>query len=1632
MSVNSSNSSLPPHPLTPSLNIYNFVCNCVTSTAGSFSITAITIFSILFLLPLYILVLYVGHQRWRQQRSSTAMSHSDLFTYHIVIIELMTILGSILSCCAAFTGVLQMLRPGIYLLSVNVSGQMFFHLLTCVERYLAVVHPVTYLGLRKASVVRIRNITIGCVWLLCLTGTANCLNYRSSFFIFTAFSVTNILLLLPPCILIIYVGLQRWLKNRSALSSHSDMITYHMVAMEMIGIFGCGIYFCGACINMPRLMVAGTFLVSVTSHGQIFFHMLTCAELHLAVVYPITYLSLRTRGGVRIRNVTIGCIWLLFFGLCCRNILFSNITTISNFTFSVLSIVVVSFCSLSVLYTLIRPGPGEGGGNRDRSKMRAFYTIMAIMGALLLRFGGNLLILSIHATLAVKQSVRCVVLVSGVWFCIPSSLVLPLLFLHRAGKLLCMMSVNSSNSSLPPHPLTQSFNYFNFVCNCITSTAGSFSITAFTIFSILFLLPLYILVLYVGHQRWRQQRSSTAMSHSDLFTYHSVIIELINILGSILSCCAAFTGVLQMLRLGIYLVSINVSGQIFFHFLTCVERYLAVVHPVTYLGLRKASGIKIRNITIGCVWLLCLAGTGLMSVEDNGEMAIVASCISVLNLIIISFCSLHVLCVLIRPKPGEGGVSRQQVHHSKLRAFYTMMAILGVLVLRMGWSVVVTALLTLPQRLEIDICSIWLCTSWVCLPSSLVLPLLFLHRAGKLPCLMSVNSSNSSLPPHPLTQSFNYFNFVCNCITSTAGSFSITAFTIFSILFLLPLYILVLYVGHQRWRQQRSSTAMSHSDLFTYHSVIIELINILGSILSCCAAFTGVLQMLRLGIYLVSINVSGQIFFHFLTCVERYLAVVHPVTYLGLRKASGIKIRNITIGCVWLLCLAGTGLMSVEDNGEMAIVASCISVLNLIIISFCSLHVLCVLIRPKPGEGGVSRQQVHHSKLRAFYTMMAILGVLVLRMGWSVVVTALLTLPQRLEIDICSIWLCTSWVCLPSSLVLPLLFLHRAGKLPCLMSVNSSNSSLPPHPLTPSLNIYNFVCNCITSTAGSFSITAFTIFSILFLLPLYILVLYVGHQRWRQQRSSTAMSHSDLFTYHSVIIELINILGSILSCCAAFTGFLQMLRPGIYLLSINVSGQMFFHLLTCVERYLAVVHPVTYLGLRRASVVKIRNITIGCVWLLCLAGTGLMSIEDNGEMTIVASCISVLNLIIISFCSLHVLCVLIRPKPGEGGVSRQQVHHSKLRAFYTMMAILGVLVLRVGWSVVVTTLLTLDWLEIDRCSIWSCAFWICLPSSLVLPLLFLHRAGKLPCLMSVNSSNSSLPPHPLTPSLNIYNFVCNCIKTTAGSFSITAFTIFSILFLLPLYILVLYVGHQRWRQQRSSTAMSHSDLFTYHTVIIELMNILGSILSCCAAFTGVPEMIIPGIYLLSINISGQIFFHLLTCVERYLAVVHPVTYLGLRKASVVRIRNITIGCVWLLCLTGTGLMSVEDTRAIIIPICFFSVISFIIISFCSLHVLCVLIRPKPGEGGVSRQQVHHSKLVAFYTMMAILGVLVLRFGANVFIIILHTLPKLGDIGKCGLWLSTSWVFLPSSLVLPLLFLHRAGKLPCCKNNTGSG
>lgn len=264
--------------------------------------------------------------------------------------------------------------------------------------------------------------------------STRCLNHRVDVLIFTIFAITNILVLLPLSILVFYLGLQQWRKRFSGPGavSHSDAITYHMIIVELIGVLGCGCFCCGAYFGLLKLTKVGLFLYSITAEGHTSFHILSCVDRLLAVVHPITYLGLKQRGGIMMRNVIIGSAWLFFaiFAVCSQFFYHSaaNICTL------LLSTLVTSFCCLSVLRSLNRPGPGARR-TTNQSKKMALNTIMAITGALMWRFGGYLSVLLIYSFSRMSEDVRCALLISGVWFSLPSSMVLPLLYLHRARKI---------------------------------------------------------------------------------------------------------------------------------------------------------------------------------------------------------------------------------------------------------------------------------------------------------------------------------------------------------------------------------------------------------------------------------------------------------------------------------------------------------------------------------------------------------------------------------------------------------------------------------------------------------------------------------------------------------------------------------------------------------------------------------------------------------------------------------------------------------------------------------------------------------------------------------------------------------------------------------------------------------------------------------------------------------------------------------------------------------------------------------------------------------------------------------------------------------------------------------------------
>ncbi|XP_014887671.1 uncharacterized protein LOC106947290 isoform X1 [Poecilia latipinna] len=284
-----------------------------------------------------------------------------------------------------------------------------------------------------------------------------------------------------------------------------------------------------------------------------------------------------------------------------------------------------------------------------------------------------------------------------------------------------------------------------------------------------------------------------------------------------------------------------------------------------------------------------------------------------------------------------------------------------------------------------------------------------LHEAQGLKTKMSSNASGG------------YFNMMYNCDSYKSAELFSVAFMVIRFLCAVPVSIVVLCLG---FRRRRRATKTSHSDLFIYNSAALQLVFGFAAIFYLTGLYAHIANVSLLGVYAASIAFPGEIVLHILTCMDRYLAVVHPVTYRGLTQSTGIRIRNISIVCAWLISFGWVGLVALF-HPEMPYAAYfCLFAVSITSISFCSVSVLYVLIDPGPGK----KEKADKAKRKAFQTIMAILGVLLVYFVASIVVVAVKKLNLLINENACLILTSAQWFGIPCSVALPLLFLRKAKK----------------------------------------------------------------------------------------------------------------------------------------------------------------------------------------------------------------------------------------------------------------------------------------------------------------------------------------------------------------------------------------------------------------------------------------------------------------------------------------------------------------------------------------------------------------------------------------------------------------------------
>lgn len=266
----------------------------------------------------------------------------------------------------------------------------------------------------------------------------------------------------------------------------------------------------------------------------------------------------------------------------------------------------------------------------------------------------------------------------------------------------------------------------------MSTTGGIINLSVVIATNVFAILPLAALVLYISIQRWLQSSRFTA-SHSDHFTYHMIVNGILNFSGLVLVTYGVNADHQPLVQVGFFIFCSNLFAQLFIDTLTCTERYLAVVHPVTYLDLKNAKGVCIRNFAIGSCWLLSIVVAGVLFTTDVQNIPFILLSMSGLSLLVVFFCSLCVLCVLVRPGPGKVREVKK-VDQTKLRAFYTILIILVVMVTRLIVTFVIDTVYTVMSPGTIEVCDLIQPLFWISLPSCLIPFVLFLQREGKTCC----------------------------------------------------------------------------------------------------------------------------------------------------------------------------------------------------------------------------------------------------------------------------------------------------------------------------------------------------------------------------------------------------------------------------------------------------------------------------------------------------------------------------------------------------------------------------------------------------------------------------------------------------------------------------------------------------------------------------------------------------------------------------------------------------------------------------------------------------------------------------------------------------------------------------------
>ncbi|KAK7909996.1 hypothetical protein WMY93_014680 [Mugilogobius chulae] len=236
---------------------------CFNQTYTAYYLVGFSFINVPFVLPICLYILYLGVQQWR---SKANISHTDVFTYNMVIMAIICILVYSLLTLNLFFH-----RPGDGAKG-NKQKKKALYTITAITGTLLVKFGGDFTAVGDKSGSPDESIF------------AICAKIPTSLYHIIAFILLTVPFVLPLCFYILHLGAQQW-KSRANIS-HTEFFTFNIVINQLICVLGSCLLASNVSRKSELLTQAAICVYFLSSAVTIIFQVLTCLDRYMAVVYP--------------------------------------------------------------------------------------------------------------------------------------------------------------------------------------------------------------------------------------------------------------------------------------------------------------------------------------------------------------------------------------------------------------------------------------------------------------------------------------------------------------------------------------------------------------------------------------------------------------------------------------------------------------------------------------------------------------------------------------------------------------------------------------------------------------------------------------------------------------------------------------------------------------------------------------------------------------------------------------------------------------------------------------------------------------------------------------------------------------------------------------------------------------------------------------------------------------------------------------------------------------------------------------------------------------------------------------------------------------------------------------------------